>query len=451
MSDWLDPHPSPETVIADAARLHQEGRGEAARAPLQRAMATHPNHAALHNALGVAHATAGSFDLAWRCYMQAARLAPEEAGIWTNAGNAATRLGRHATALACHRVALERAPLDGGFHYNLGIALAAAGQHPQAVGAFTRALQLLPNHRMARWDRALSLLALGNYPAGFADYESRLANALVPARELPGQRWDGTPYAGKHLLILAEQGFGDMIWVARYLPMAKALGGKLTVECRRPLVRLIESQGIADRVLCNGDPLPNADLHIHQGSLPGLFTADAAAIPSTPYLTVQASWCQAARARLGSPDGQLRVGIVWSGSAAFARNDQRAQPLSRFIAAFALPNVRLYSLQLGPQQDERTASDEIIDLAPDIRDFADTAGLIAELDLIVMTDTAVAHLAGALGKPVWLLVGPNPHFLWHKTSLWYPSIRVFACRHENDWAHPFDEATSAMLEMALRK
>src|SRR5262249_25646215 len=146
-------------------------------------------------------------------------------------------------------------------YHNLGVSLCQAGRHGDAIAAFTRALDIDPDYHPARWDRALSHLYLGNYREGWADYEVRLGSGQGPKRVRPGRKWDGTAYAGKCLLLLAEQGFGDMLWVARYLRHVRALGGELVVECRRELVPLIESMHAADGVIARGDKLPDADLH----------------------------------------------------------------------------------------------------------------------------------------------------------------------------------------------
>jgi hypothetical protein len=274
----------------------------------------------------------------------------------------------------------------------------------------------------------------------------------VPKRSRPVNKWDGTPYPGKRLLLLAEQGFGDMLWVARYLPRVKALGGELIIECRRELIPLIESMGIADRLIARGDKLPDADLHCYICSLPGLFTPHLDAIPSTAYLS--ASTGSVAKFRpLFERCAGLKVGIVWSGSVTFGNNRDRAHVLMRFLQSFAIPGVQLYSLQKGPPERELAAlpkGSPIIDMSPHIADFADTAGAVAQLDLVIMTDSAVAHLAGAMGKPVWLLLGESPHWLWlleRADTPWYPTLRLFRSSG-SDWDSAFDAASAELMELA---
>jgi hypothetical protein len=304
---------------------------------------------------------------------------------------------------------------DPLLHHNLGTSLAEAGQHGEAVISFSYALRLNPSYHTARWDRGLSYLYLGNYTQGWPDYEIRKVTGQLPARELPGEAWDGKPYPGRRLLIATEQGFGDMLWVARYFARVKALGGELIIECRPELLPLIANMGVADRLVPRGAALPPADLNCYLCSLPGFFTANLASIPNLPYLVAPPDRLDKFAKLIPKANGQLKVGIVWSGSVTFGKNHRRAQRLLSFFQACALPGVQLYSLQKGPPVSELTSlprGGPIIDLDPYLADFADTAAAVAHLDLVIMTDSAVAHLAGALGKPVWVLLGHNAHWLW---------------------------------------
>ncbi len=437
-------------IIAAATELHRAGHHRDAEAILTQAIGAFPASHALRNACGVMQAIQGRHTEAAASYRRALSLDASEPAIWTNLGNALTRLRLLETAVACHDRALALAPDDGGLHYNRGISLAEASRHPEAAAAFTTALHFAPQHSMAMWDRGRSHLYLGNLQAGWADLEVRLENGLVPRRSVPGLRWDGAPYHGKHLILLAEQGFGDMIWTSRYLAQVKALGGSLTVECQPELVRLFAGLGIADRIVIQGEPLPEADLHLWQCSLPGLFTASLASIQPPAPLTAHPAHIAALRPAFRDAGTLLRVGIVWSGSVTFARNADRAQRLASFIEAFDLPGVQLYSLQKGPPEAElhEVAPGRVINLAPLLTGFDQTAAAIAQLDLVIMTDSAVAHLAGTMGRPVWVLLGVNAHWLWmlgRDDSPWYPSLRLFRPRGEQDWSYVFDQASAALM------
>lgn len=445
---------SSHEAFGHAGALHGAGKFAEAEALLGEAIARDPANCDLRNARGVMFAAMGrDLDAVW-CYRDAIACGGG-AGVWTNLGNALTNLKHLKSAAACHRNALAlsdgKEPL---FFQNLGAALAEAGQHGEAVVAFSRALALDPGRLLVQWDRGRSYLYLGNYQQAWPDYEARRFTGQLPPRKLPGESWTGQPYAGKRLVLLAEQGFGDTLWVARYLPRVKALGGELVMECQKELIPLIATMNVADRLIQRDDSLPDADYHCYLCSLPGLFTPDFASIPTTPCLTAPPERMAKFEAPLAEAGDRLKVGVVWSGSITFKRNRERAQPLLRFFEGFALPGVQLYSLQKGPREQELHAlprGGPIIDLSPLIDDFADTAAAVAQLDLVIMTDSAVAHLAGSMGRPVWVLLGYWAHWLWlldRTDSPWYPSMRLFRPRGENDWDFVFDSASVELMKLA---
>jgi Tfp pilus assembly protein PilF len=446
---------SPE-VFSRAVSMQNAGQFTEAESLLAHAIARDPANADLRNARGVMFAAMGRhLDALW-CYRDAAALNPDDPTIWTNLGNTLVHLKHVQSAAACHRKALALADKDESLLYhNLGTSLAEASQHDEAVIALSRALEIEPSRHTARWDRARSYLFLGNYKRGFSDYEVRVLTGLPP-KALPGKPWEGQPYEGKRLLVAAEQGFGDTIWAARYLSRAKALGGELIVECARELIPLLRCLNVADRFIVRGDSLPEADYHCYVCSLPGLFTQDARSIPGRPFLTAPTVRVRQLEELLQVRPSHLKVGIVWSGSVTFKRNAERAQPLLKFFQAFALPGVQLFSLQKGPPEkelNELPRGGPIVDLSPHIHDFADTAAAIAHLDLVIMTDSAVAHLAGSMGKPVWVLLGNIAHWLWlldRSDSPWYPSARLFRPRGEGDWDYVFDTASAALMSQVTK-
>jgi Tfp pilus assembly protein PilF len=445
---------SPES-FRRALSLHKTGKYAEAESVLADAIARDPANASLLSARGVMFAAMGRYSDALWCYRDAIANDPNIPGIWTNLGNALTHLKHLKSAVSCHQRALALSNCDDALLYqNLGVSLAEAAMHGDAVVAFTRALGIDPGRHAVKWDRARSYLYLGNYSQGFADYEIRQVTGQLPAKNLSGKLWRGEPYGGKRLLLLVEQGFGDTLWSARYLAMAKALGGELVVECQRELIPLLETLGVADRLIARDEQLPVTDYYCYLCSLPGLFSSDFNSIPTTPFLSAPRARLAKARSLFDGADSRLRVGIVWSGSVTFKRNHERAQSLLKFFQGFALPGVQLYSLQKGPPEADLRAlprGGPIVDLSPHISDFADTAAIIAHLDLVIMTDSAVAHLAGSMGKPVWLLLGYVAHWLWlldRSDSPWYPSIRLFRPRGEAEWDYVFDSASVALMDLA---
>jgi len=421
---------------------------------LEQAMKMDPLNGDLLNAQGYVLTAMGNHLDALKWYRRALKLNPTAAGIWNNLGSAFTRIKYLKSAILCQKKAISLSANEAFIHHNLGLSYSEAGLHGDAIAAFTRALEIDPSFHLARWDRARSFLFLGNYRQGWADYEIRLSTGQLPKRTISGEKWGGGPYAGRRLVLLTEQGFGDTLWVLRYLPMVKALGGELVIECQRALFPLIDSMKIADRVVSAGDSLPPADLYCHLCSLPGLLSPDLPVFSPPAYLAASPERAKKFQPSLQKAEGRLKVGIVWSGSISFGRNDSRALPLQRLLQAIDFPGVQLYSLQKGPPERELAEYAErysVINIGPELSDFADTAAMVEQLDLIIMTDSAVAHLAGALGKPVWLLLGYSAHWLWlldRADSPWYPTIRLFRPRVEGDWDYVLDNVATELMQLA---
>jgi tetratricopeptide (TPR) repeat protein len=350
-------------------------------------------------------------------------------------------------AVACFERAANLDPHTHAHYYNLGVGHAGAGRHATAIEFFTQALSRAPDNPQALYARALCRLARGDFTAGWLDYQARFAAGIAPQRPLPGRPWAMQRYAGQRLLIAFEQGMGDGIWAARMLPAVKALGGELVVECPAPLIRLFTSMGVVDRFIPYGEALPDADWYCHLCSLPGLVPQD---IRATPYLSAVRSSDDKFRVLRDVPSDLLKVGIVWSGNTRFKRNRHRATSLKRFVDAFMLPGIQLVSLQKDGPAAEIKAYEGIIDLGPRLDDFADTAEALAELDLVIMTDSAVAHLAGAMGRPVWVLLGYDPAWFWlteRTDSPWYGSLRLFRTNGPDDWTGVFDAAAAALMRV----
>jgi len=447
----------PTGPIGEAMELIGKGRYADAEKILSQAIERDPRNGYLLNARGVALSGMGRQLDAVLSFRDAIEQNPAQSGPWTNLGQTIAHFKQYRTAVEYQLRALAQSSPDPPILHNFGLALAKTGRYGEAIEAHTRALELEPGFHLARWDRALCHLHLGDYRRGWIDYEARLESGIVPQRSVPGQKWDGSPYRKKRLLILAEQGLGDAIWTARYLPRLSSLGGELIVECRRELIPLFEHMRLAHRLIAHEDSLPPADFHVHQCSLPGLFAPDFGADPAFADFVPPDDRLAKFAPSLALARKKLRVGIVWSGNVNFRYNRDRAQPLVRFLQAFALPAVQLYSLQKGSPQKELAAipaGAPIVDLAPLIGDFADTAAAIAQVDLVIMTDSSVAHLAAALGKPVWVLVGHAGHWLWQSgtsATPWYRTMRLFRSRAGGDWNHVFDMASVELMALAKER
>lgn len=429
--------------------------------------------------LGNALAGQGNVAGAEACYRNAIELAPGEGGAYYNLGTLLQSAGRLAEAIEVHNQAVTIDPSDAIKHYNLANALTDADRYDDALSQYREVLRLNPrfvdgwvnlgaaqmlsakpdeaasSYRAAltfdpdagdiHWNLALALIAGGEFAEGWEEYEWRWRNPhfTSPQRVFASPLWDGGALDGQTLLLHAEQGFGDTILAARYAPLAAAQGARVVVECPKTLVRLFGTLTGVSQVVARGDDLPPFDCHAPMMSLPHLFGTTLGTIPAhTPYLAVPDG--VAAPAVLAEASGR-KVGLCWAGSA--TRRDDRRRSLAWETLAPLLDTrgASFFSLQVGDRALDLAKSAEariadlapkIVDLAPQIGDFADTAACIASCDLVISVDTAVAHLAGALGKPVWVMQPFAPSHLYpygRDDMPWYPTMRQFRCAAPGAW------------------
>lgn len=400
---------------ARRAGLEAQHKGELDRAieSYRRCLALRPGAAAIWNNLGVAYRRAGRYAQAVACYRRALELEPAEGNFQGNLGNALKDLGRIDEAVAAHRRAVAARQQDAGAWHNLGIALREAARFAESLQAFDRALALDPRRRIVEWDRAISLLHLGRFDEGWPAYEARWLLGELPDRRPELARWQGEDPLGKRLLVLTEQGFGDTLLALRFLPRLQALGAEVWLECKAELWRLLQPAPYVDRLVRPDEPALEPHCRVSMMSLPGLLgVTELDRLPPPAALAVP----RAAEAKIGrllAPFAdRVTVGIVWSGSTTFKNNRNRAVPLERFFGLAEIPGVQLVSLQKGKPEEQmrrQRAEPLVFDLAPHLSDFADTAAACRRLDLVIMTDSAVAHLAGSLGTPVWNLLNFSPY------------------------------------------
>ncbi len=391
------------------------------------------------------------------CFRRALKLRPQYAGAWSQLGEALRRSNRPLAAIVCHERATSLCPEEAIFHYRKGRALVTQGKDAEAIPVLDHAASLDPDFLHPLWERGECRRRLGDYAAGWADYELRFDPRLEKSKPLCDDvRWNGEPFVGKTLFVLTEQGFGDNIWAARYLPRVKALGGRVVVQCRRELASLLGRLDAVDEVVGHRDPAPPHDLYVPICSLPGMFTPGVDAIPTAPYMVADRSRLAKFAPWLGLANGRMKIGLIWSGSVHFSGNAARSLMLQAMLDAFDLPAVQLYALQKSAPSSQVTRAapelqtNRIIDLGPLLDDFADTAAVVSELDLLIMTDSSTAHLAGSLGRPVWVLLNHVSYWLWgqnRSTTPWYPSARLFRAATPNAWDGPLDAAAAALMTL----
>ena len=405
-------------------------------------LAQEPHHVQALINRGNARAGMGQAALALMDYEAALALAPGHPLALYNRGNALSALGRERDALAAYDGALAAAPNYPNAWANRGMVLAALNRHQDALASYGRALALQPDNADVHFNAALSLLTMGDYTRGLTEYEWRWKRAGMGARkDLRRPLWLGeTPLAGKTILLHAEQGLGDTVMFARYAPLLARGGARVVLEVQPELKGLLAGlEGVA-AVVARGDPLPPFDVHCPLTSLPLACKTELAKVPAEiPYLhaseTLIAKW----RSRLDGVPAPY-VALAWSGRATHVNDRNRSLSLSQLEPLLEADDVRFVSIQ----HELRSADAEILAREPriahlgaELADFTDTAAVLSLADLVICVDTSIAHVAGALGRPTWLLLPFQPDWRWtleRETSPWYPAMRLFRQPAPGEWA-----------------
>jgi tetratricopeptide (TPR) repeat protein len=433
--------------------LRQSGRIDDAMASFYRALQIRPDFADAHNNLGEALAERGQPDEAIAAYRRALECKKEYPEAHNNLGNVLANVGRVDDALAALRQALALRPNYVDAWANLGGVLTEQGNFNEADDAFRRALEIDPHCANARANYSFLLLLRGDFARGWPMYESRETWIGRSQRPDSGQKWDGAEMCGKRVLVRAEQGLGDAIHFVRYMELVAARGGQVILECEPVLAEIFRGARGVHEVLPKGQPLPASDFQVLQISLPLIFRTTAESIPrNVPYLFADPDRRDEWRKRFPKERSRYRVGLVWAGSPQHRRRRNRDVPLEKLRTLLATENVDFYSIQLGPPAadlQKGPGTPAVIDHTGHIRDFADTAALIMELDLIISVDTAVAHLAGALGRQVWTLLPAVPDWRWgleSETTPRFPTMRLFRQLRSGDW-----DSVIARVEAELRR
>ena len=439
--------------------LLNAGQLDEAVASYRRALEIQPDYAEVHCSLGVALKELGEFDCAVASLKEALEINPDLAEAHLNLGNALKELGQLEDAVMSYHRTLEIEPNLAEAHSNLGIALHDIGQLDEAIACYQKALTIKPDLADTNVNLSLLLLSLGKYAEAWPKYEFRYhpntktKHVILP--DLPFPRWQGESLDGKSLMIWPEQGFGDEIQFARYIPMLKSRGvSRITLVCAQPLMALLQNINGVDILVTPSKALsiPHHAYWTFPMSLPLHFATTVETIPAKlPYLSVLSERLDMWRNRL--PKGGPNVGLVWKGNAEHKNDANRSLPgLSTLAPLWSLPGVTFVSLQKGQGEDEAATpptGQPILHLGSGIQDFADTAAIVAQLDLVICIDTAIAHLAGALGKPCWVLlsaIGTDWRWLRERTdSPWYPGvIRLFRQSKAGDWATTINEVAHAL-------
>lgn len=413
-----------------------------------------PNHALALAGLAKATLQLNDPQTAWQMAQMSLSLAPGEPDVLNAAGSICLALGDASAAIGLFKGALERAPDEPGVQVNLAAAYSASADLAAAEDIYLRLETSGKADVTARYNHSLVQLLQGRFAEAWPGFELRgkALNTGLGARDLPGRLWDGSVQPDSSLLIHAEQGLGDNIQFARFVPEIARRVGRVVLEAPGPLLDLFESLSGPSSLVAFGDKLPPCDLHVSVMSLPALCGVTEETIPNaTPYLSVAEETVAAWSERLGKSDGRLHIGVVWAGNAGHRRDRERSVHLSTLAPVFqASENVAWHALQIGEPllQIESVPEAAGMDvLFPEPKPMTDVAAALTALDLLISVDTGLAHLAGALARPVWTLITYLPDWRWmmkRTDSPWYPTMRLFRQPAQGDW-----DATALDVAKAL--
>ena len=484
----LDLRPDfPEALNSKGNALRANGALASARDHFKRAIELAPNYGQAHGSLGVVLIEMEEPEAAKTSLKNALRLTPDDPKIWSNLGAALQDLGEFDEALNSINKALELdanhahainnrghvlqeldqlteaeasfleairlQPIYADAYINLGLTQQMQNRLGEAIQTLKSGLKVEPNNPNLHWNLSLALLQNGDFEEGWREYEWRweMPKFSVFARELDAPMWAGQAFAGKTLYIHAEQGLGDTIHFARYVPLAAKSGAKVIFECVPALASLfVSSFGLEDITVVSDAPV-NCDAHTPLLSLPGIFKTNLDTIPSeTPYLNPPPDrilqWSDAIP---GDPGP--KVGLVWAGNTTYQNDFRRSIPFELISEILNVPGFQFYSLQIDRLETATTAINDgiLFDIGTGFSDFSDTASVISQLDLVISVDTAVVHLAGALGIPAWNLLPRASDWRWllnRSDSPWYPTMRLFRQPSPGDWKSVIEEVKTALLK-----
>lgn len=439
-----------ESLYQSAIALQMRGDLASAAKAYQKVVAAIPGHPYAWSNLGVALRHMGEYEQSIAALRQADALLPDTPAILSNLGAVLNSAGQSEAAIPILQRALQLQPDHVESLLCLGATLHDLQRMEEAIVLFDKAVALQPENPEGHWGLAMSLLRLGDFSRGWKEFEWRLRMPrLNQRRDFPKPQWHGEDPSGRTILLHAAGGFGDAIQFIRFAPEVARLGAKVILEGHANLIRLLSRVPGISTVIRRGDPLPPFDWHIPLPGLPMAMKTTLETIPAQPYLSSPPELAAAWRSRLAG-DGSFKVGLVWAGS---ERTD-RSHRLDLFAPLAEARGTKFFSLQKGPESSQTPPPGmNWADFTGELRDFADTAALLEQLDLLITVDTAAAHLAGAMGKPVWVLIPRRADFRWlrgRSDSLWYPTMRLFLQERLGDWETPVARIAQALKEIALK-
>jgi Flp pilus assembly protein TadD len=471
----------PDALHLLGVLISQRGRDDLAVPYIEQALAVKPNVAAFCNNLGFSYLALKRLDEAEAVFQQAIGLQPDFSMAHNNLGNVHRAKGQWAEATVCYREAVRLQPDYPEANGNLGVALQELGKPEEALVWYDQSLRLNPDHAETHVNRAMLWLVLGKLEEGWEEFEWRWRTKDLPGYFLRQPRWDGSDLHGRTIFIYAEQGLGDTFQFIRFLPLVIKRGGTIVLECQKPLLLILSDFSGVDQLFARGSQPPAFDVHIPLMSLAGIFHTTLESIPlDIPYLHADCSLVNRWRNMSGvrcpvsgvsdsssdsghrTPDSGrcFRVGIAWQGNAGKPFDCHRSMPLAHFAHLARVPGVRLISLQKGQGVEQLQSwtsdtglrtPDNLSSLDEESGAFMDTAAVMQNVDLIISSDTAVPHLAGAMGIPVWVALPLASDWRWlvqREDSPWYPTMRLFRQTQYGDWDSVFTRIAAELKKVA---
>ena len=434
---------------ARATRLHSEKQIEKAARAYGQYLAMFPDDAGIWSNLGVLHRSAGRHDMALFAHRRATALAPDDLGSINNLANTLSDIGEYEESLEIRRRILLEEPDSLNQLAMIGRCLRGQGKYAEAAAHLEAAIENHPEDAELQVQLAFALLGQGDYIKGFSAYEARWRAGELKPRKLSYPQWQGEDLTGKTITVLPEQGFGDAVLFMRFLPVLKSQGAHVRLAVEGPMKRLFEQLDGADEVVPVSEIAESTDFWVNMMDLaiPGLLNGE---IPMPAVLNVPQDSDERAQRITSAYQDQTKVGVVWTGSATYKGNAFRSFSHTDMLPLGDVRDVKLFSLYKGPYLNafyKDGADTVMIDVGSSDRDFADCAAMMQQMDLVITSDTATAHIAGSLGVPTWVILHWDPFWVWTHAgddTPWYPSVRLFRQHEPRDWTRVMRDVKKAL-------
>jgi tetratricopeptide (TPR) repeat protein len=451
---------SPQQNFDEAMRLHEAGRLAEAAKLYEEVVRAEPRHAHAWHQMGCIAIRNSKMDAAAECFIRSIQSSGGMATSHNNLGECFRARGELDKALASFKQAARLDPDYVAPRVNTCFTLLAQGHRAEAVRVAEEAMAMARRSAEEHCVAASLRLLLGDLPEGWDEHERRLELPGRVRAKPAGSKWDGRPLAGQSILLYAEQGLGDTLQFVRYVPLVEKRGGLAVLAVHKRAIPLLRESGFS-QVIPNEDPLPSCDFHCALLSLGWAFGSTLESIPAqVPYLRANPELVARWKQRMGQIGG-FRVGINWQGNPVYTFDQSRSIPLAQFAPLARVDGVRLVSLQKEQgleQLAEQAEQFELVDLGEDLDvsagPFMDTAAVIQALDLVITSDTSIAHLAGALGVPTWVVLPILPDWRWlldREDSPWYPTMRLFRQSRFGDWNEVFDRVAAELAREVVKR